>query len=44
MPTNLRKELCLKEHLASAIKQAIMGGRLAPGQRVIEGIWAKESG
>jgi DNA-binding GntR family transcriptional regulator len=34
----------VKEHLASALKQAIMEGRLAPGQRVIEGKWAKEFG
>lgn len=34
--------LLLKEHLASALKQAIMEGRLAPGQRVIEGKWAKQ--
>ena len=34
----------LKEHLASSIKQAIMQGRLAPGQRVIEGFWAREFG
>jgi len=34
----------VKEHLASALKQAIMEGRLGPGQRVIEGTWAKEFG
>ncbi len=34
----------LKEHLASAFKEAIIEGRLAPGQRVIEGIWAREFG
>lgn len=34
----------LKEHLASALKQAIMEGRLTPGERVIEGKWAKEFG
>ena len=34
----------LKENLAAALKQAIMEGRLAPGQRVIEGKWAREFG
>jgi DNA-binding GntR family transcriptional regulator len=34
----------LKEHLASALKQAIMDGRLSPGQRVVEAKWAKEFG
>jgi DNA-binding GntR family transcriptional regulator len=34
----------LKEHLASALKQAIMEGRLSPGQRVVEAKWAKEFG
>ena len=34
----------VKQHLASALKQAIMDGRLAPGQRVIEGKWASEFG
>lgn len=34
----------LKENLASALKQAIVDGRLAPGERVIEGKWAKEFG
>jgi DNA-binding GntR family transcriptional regulator len=34
----------LKESLASALKQAIMEGRLAPGERVVEGKWAKEFG
>jgi DNA-binding GntR family transcriptional regulator len=32
----------VKQHLASALKQAIMTGRLAPGERVIEGKWALE--
>ncbi len=34
----------VKEHLASALKQAIVEGRLSPGQRVIEGHWAKVFG
>jgi DNA-binding GntR family transcriptional regulator len=34
----------VKQHLAAALKQAIMSGRLAPGQRVIEGKWATEFG
>ncbi|MCC6391102.1 MAG: GntR family transcriptional regulator [Bryobacterales bacterium] len=34
----------LKESLASALKQAIMEGRLAPGERVVEAKWAKEFG
>src|SRR5882724_5088992 len=44
MPNEPPQGALLKEHLASAIKQAILGGRLVPGQRVIEGIWAKEFG
>src|ERR1700688_4537807 len=34
----------IKENLASALKQTIMDGGLARGQRVIEGRWAKEFG
>jgi DNA-binding GntR family transcriptional regulator len=34
----------VKEHLASALKQSIMQGELTPGQRVIEGQWAKAFG
>jgi DNA-binding GntR family transcriptional regulator len=34
----------LKDHLASSLKQAIMDGRLSPGQRVVEGRWADEFG
>ncbi len=34
----------LKGHLAAALKQAITEGRLAPGERVVEGRWAKEFG
>lgn len=36
-----RKALLVKEHLARALKDAIVQGRLKPGQRVIEGLWAK---
>jgi DNA-binding GntR family transcriptional regulator len=42
--TPSRSGALIKEHLASGLKQAIMEGRLAPGQRVIEGKWAKEFG
>ena len=34
----------LKENLAARLKEAIMDGRLEPGQRVIEGFWAREFG
>jgi DNA-binding GntR family transcriptional regulator len=34
----------LKEQLASSIKQAIMDGRLRPGERVVEGKWARALG
>lgn len=34
----------LKEHAAALLREAIMQGRLAPGERVIEGRWAKEFG
>lgn len=34
----------LKEQLAAEIKQAIVEGRLVPGQRVVEGTWAKQFG
>jgi DNA-binding GntR family transcriptional regulator len=34
----------VKENLASALKEAIMEGRLSPGERVVEGKWAQEFG
>ncbi len=34
----------VKQHLANKLKHAITSGRLAPGERVIEGKWAKEFG
>ena len=34
----------VKEQLAARLKGQIMGGRLAPAQRVIEGRWAREFG
>jgi DNA-binding GntR family transcriptional regulator len=34
----------IKEHLANRLKEAITSGRLAPGERVIEGKWAREFG
>lgn len=37
-------EPLLKEQLATKLKAAIIEGRLRPGQRVIEGAWAREFG
>lgn len=34
----------LKEQLAAQLREAIIDGRLEPGQRVIEGTWAREFG
>src|SRR4051812_18214731 len=34
----------LKEDLASRLKQAIVEGRLRPGERVVESAWAREFG
>jgi DNA-binding GntR family transcriptional regulator len=34
----------LKEQLAARLRDAIVGGRLVPGQRVVEGHWAREFG
>jgi DNA-binding GntR family transcriptional regulator len=34
----------IKEHLAGKLKDAIMEGRLRPGQRVVEGAWARDFG
>jgi DNA-binding GntR family transcriptional regulator len=34
----------LKEQLAASLKEAIVQGRLLPGQRVVEGKWAREFG
>jgi len=34
----------LKEQLATQLKDAIVHGRLRPGQRVVEGAWAREFG
>jgi DNA-binding GntR family transcriptional regulator len=34
----------VKEHLAGQLKDAIVQGRLRPGQRVVEGAWAREFG
>jgi DNA-binding GntR family transcriptional regulator len=34
----------LKDQLASSLKEAIMSGRLSPGQRVVEGQWALQFG
>lgn len=34
----------IKEQLAARLREAIVQGRLAPGQRVIEGAWGREFG
>jgi len=34
----------VKEQLAGQLKNAIVEGRLTPGQRVVEGVWAREFG
>ncbi len=34
----------VKEHLASRLRDEIMRGRLTPGERVVEGRWARELG
>src|SRR5947209_3885216 len=34
----------VKESLAASLKNAITEGRLVPGQRVVEGKWAREFG
>ena len=36
--------LLVKDTLAARLREAIMDGRLAPGQRVVEGVWAREFG
>ena len=37
-------ESLVKEHLARGIKDAIIAGRLSPGDRVVEAVWAREFG
>src|SRR5215471_7455847 len=44
LPSETVPGALLKEHLAARLKQAITSRRLAPGERVIEGKWAKEFG
>jgi DNA-binding GntR family transcriptional regulator len=44
MITLIESGTLLKEQLASQLKDAIMQGRLRPGDRVIEGAWAREFG
>ena len=39
-----QQPILLKEQLAAQLREAIMGGALSPGDRVIEGIWAKQFG
>lgn len=36
--------LLVKEHLAKQLKDAIVGGRIRPGERVVEAVWAREFG
>jgi DNA-binding GntR family transcriptional regulator len=34
----------IKQNLAAKLKEEIIQGRLAPGQRIVEGLWAKKFG
>ena len=34
----------IKQSLAAKLKEEIIQGRLAPGQRIVEGLWAKKFG
>jgi DNA-binding GntR family transcriptional regulator len=43
-PSQVVAQTLLKENLAARLKEAIMDGRLQPGQRVVEGFWAREFG
>ena len=43
MPT-VEAGTLVKEQLAGQLKDAILQGRLSPGQRVVEGVWAREFG
>lgn len=42
--TGVESGSLVKEHLARGIKDAIIAGRLSPGERVIEAVWAREFG
>ncbi len=42
--TTTEPGLLVKEQLSARLKHAIMQGRLHPGERVIEGAWAREFG
>ncbi len=42
--TGTENESLVKEHLARGIKDAIIAGRLSPGERVVEAVWAREFG
>src|SRR5260370_15948959 len=44
MPPVTETGSLVKEHLAGQLKDAIVQGRLSPGQRVVEGAWAREFG
>ena len=44
MDTSSESAPLVKEQLAVQLKQAIIQGRLRPGQRVVEGAWAREFG
>jgi len=39
-----RESTLVKHHLASVLKEEIVHGRLAPGQRIVEGKWARQFG
>lgn len=43
-PAEAPQTTLLKENLAAELKEAILDGRLVPGDRVVEGRWAKEFG
>lgn len=44
MATPTESPVLVKQRLAAQLKEAIVQGRLRPGQRVIEGAWAREFG
>ncbi len=44
MVSTVESRVFVKEHLAAQIKEEIIHGRLHPGQRVVEGRWARKFG
>ena len=40
--SNVKSGSRVKERLAGSLRAAILSGRLAPGQRVVEGIWSRK--